>query len=193
MDPEALKSLQAGDEAAFARLVEHYKNKVLNTCYRFLFNREDAADASQEVFIEVFRSIGSFRREADLSTWIHRIAVNKSLDAIRRKNRKKRALEMKNFLGLEHAEAETKTMAGADPSHKLELDERLRIMQEAIGRLPEKQGIAFTLGKCDGFGNQEIAAVMGLSVAAVEALVHRAKANLQKDLTAYFGMKGRKK
>jgi RNA polymerase sigma-70 factor (ECF subfamily) len=193
MDAQLLKKLQAGDEAAFARLVEQYKNKVLNTCYRFLFNREDAGDISQEVFIEVFRSIGSFRQEADLATWIHRIAVNKSLDFIRKKNRKKRASEAKSIPGLDHAAARARTADDADPSRKMEHEERLRIMQEAIKRLPKKQGIAFTLSKCDGFGNQEIAAVMGLSLTAVDALVHRAKCNLQKRLTAYFEKEARKK
>jgi RNA polymerase sigma-70 factor (ECF subfamily) len=193
MDAELLKKLQAGDEAAFARLVEQYKNKVLNTCYRFLYNREDAGDASQEVFIEVFRSIGSFRQEAELSTWIHRIAVSKSLDLIRKKNRKKRAAEIKGFFGMENAAARAKMPEDSDPARKMEQEERLRIMQEAINRLPEKQGIAFTLSKCEGFGNQEIAAVMGLSLSAVDALIHRAKANLQKQLTAYFEREVRKK
>jgi RNA polymerase sigma-70 factor (ECF subfamily) len=185
MDAEILKKLQAGDEAAFAWLVEQNKNKVLNTCYRFLFNREDAGDISQEVFIEVFRSI--------LATWIHRIAVNKSLDFIRKKNRKKRISEIKNFFNLDHVAAETKTLGEFDPARKMEQEERLRIMQEAINRLPEKQGIAFTLSKCDGFGNHEIAAVMGLTLSATDALVHRAKANLQKQLTAYFEKEVRKK
>jgi RNA polymerase sigma-70 factor (ECF subfamily) len=191
MDAEILKKLQAGDEAAFAWLVEQNKNKVLNTCYRFLFNREDAGDISQEVFIEVFRSIGSFRQEADLATWIHRIAVNKSLDFIRKKNRKKRISEIKNFFNLDHVAAETKTLGEFDPARKMEQEERLRIMQEAINRLPEKQGIAFTLSKCDGFGNHEIAAVMGLTLSATDALVHRAK--VQKQLTAYFEKEVRKK
>jgi RNA polymerase sigma-70 factor (ECF subfamily) len=193
MDAEILNKLQAGDEAAFAWLVEQYKNKVLNTCFRFLYNREDAGDVSQEVFIEVFRSVGSFRQEADLATWIHRIAVNKSLDFIRKKNRKKRASEIKGILGLDHAAASARMPEDSNPARKMEQEERLRIMQEAIGRLPEKQGVAFTLSKCDGFGNQEIAAVMGLTLSAVDALVHRAKGNLQKQLTAYFEKEVRKK
>jgi RNA polymerase sigma-70 factor (ECF subfamily) len=193
MDAEILKKLQAGDEAAFAWLVEQNKNKILNTCYRFLFNREDAEDASQEVFIEVYRSIGSFREEAELSTWVYRIAVSKSLDFIRKKNRKKRISEIRGFFSLDSVAAETKTLSAADPARELEQAERLRIMQEAINRLPEKQGVAFTLSKCDGVGNREIAAVMGLTLSAVDALIHRARANLQKQLTAYFAKESGKK
>jgi len=193
MDAEILKKLQAGDGAAFAQLVEEHKNRVLNTCYRFLFNREDAGDLSQEVFIEVYRSIASFRREADLATWIQRIAINKSLDLIRRKKRKKRIAGVRSFFGMDDAVAAAKAPETTDPSKRLEGEERLRIIREAMARLPEKQRIAFTLSKCDGFGNREIAGVMELTLPAVDALIHRAKANLQKWLSAYFEKEVRRK
>jgi RNA polymerase sigma-70 factor (ECF subfamily) len=193
MDADIFKKLQAGDGAAFAWLVEQNKNKVLNTCYRFLFNREDAGDVSQEVFIEVYRSIASFRQEADLATWIQRIAINKSLDLLRRRSRKKRLAEVKSFFGMDDAVAKARAPETADPSRQLEGEERLRLIGEAMARLPEKQRIAFTLSKCDGFGNREIAAVMGLTLPAVDALIHRAKANLQKWLGAYFAKEERRK
>jgi RNA polymerase sigma-70 factor, ECF subfamily len=186
MDAEILKKLQAGDAATFSWFVEQYKNKVLNACYRFLLNRDDAQDISQEVFIEVYRSIGSFRREADLSTWIYRIAISKCLDFIRRKNRKKRISEIGNPFNRGNGSGEARTFDAMDPARKLEQEEQLRIMQEAIGRLPEKQSVAFTLSKCDDFGSLEIAEVMGLTHSAVDALIHRAKANLKKQLTSYF-------
>ena len=191
MDAEVLRKLQAGDAEAFARLVDQHKDKVLNTCYRFLYNREDAEDVSQEVFIEVFRSIASFRQESELSTWIYRIAVTKSLDSLRRRSRKKRFAGIGNFFDRERDAPEARTPDAADPSRGLEQAERLRILQEAIRRLPEKQGTAFTLSKCEDFANQEIADVMGISLAAVEALVHRAKGNLRRQLTAYFAKESR--
>ena len=83
-----IKEIQAGNKAAFSELVSAYRNKVLNTCNRFLIDKQDAEDASQEVFIEVFRSIHSFRSESKLSTWIYRIAVTKSLDALKKRKRK---------------------------------------------------------------------------------------------------------
>ena len=89
-EAELLQKLKAGDKAAFSELVRLYSNRVINTCYRFLLDKEDAEDVSQEVFIEVFQSIGSFRGDAKLSTWIYRIAVTRSLDEIKKRNRKKR-------------------------------------------------------------------------------------------------------
>jgi RNA polymerase sigma-70 factor (ECF subfamily) len=186
MDEEIIKKLQSGDADSFAWLVEEYKNKILNTCYRFLYNREDAEDVSQEVFIEVFHSIGTFRQEAELSTWIYRIVVTKSLNFVRKKNRKKRVSEIRNFLGRDNGYGEAKALEAHAPGHELEQEERLKIMQDMINSLPEKQSIAITLSKCEGFGNREIAKVMGITLPAVDALIHRAKANLRKQLTQYF-------
>ncbi|MEI8112406.1 MAG: sigma-70 family RNA polymerase sigma factor, partial [Bacteroidia bacterium] len=85
-----LLQLRAGNQAAYNELVLLYSNKVMNTCYRFLLNKVDAEDVSQEVFIEVFQSIQSFRGDSKLSTWIYQIAVSKSLDEIKKRKRKKR-------------------------------------------------------------------------------------------------------
>ena len=74
----------------FKSLVEIHQEKVRNTCFRFVKNSEDADDVAQEVFIQVYESLDKFRNEAEISTWIFRIAVNKSLDFLRRKKRKKR-------------------------------------------------------------------------------------------------------
>lgn len=82
--------LKQGNKEAFCELVKANRKMVFNICYRFLLNKEDAEDISQEVFIEVFHSIHQFRREAKLSTWLYRIAVTKSLDEIKRLKRKKR-------------------------------------------------------------------------------------------------------
>jgi RNA polymerase sigma-70 factor, ECF subfamily len=192
-DAAIIEKLQAGDAATFARLVEQHQNTVLNACFRFLYNREDAEDVTQEVFIEVVRSIASFRGEAQLSTWIYRIAVTKSLDAVRRKTRKKRIAEIRSLFGHEPNVEEARAAETSDPARKLEQEERLQIIQAAIRRLPEKQGVAFTLSKCEGFGIREIAEVMELTVPAVDALLQRAKAHLQKRLTDYFTGELRKK
>ena len=89
-EADLIKRIKAGDMAAFNELVRIYQARVINTCFRFLFTQEDAEDISQEVFIEVYQSISSFRADSQLSTWIYRIAVTKCLDEIKRRNRKKR-------------------------------------------------------------------------------------------------------
>lgn len=75
-----LKAIREGDEKAFKELVNKYKAKIVNTCYAFVHNREDAEDLAQEVFISFYQSIGKFRGECSVSTWLHRIAVNLCVD-----------------------------------------------------------------------------------------------------------------
>ena len=79
--------LKSNDRNAFTELIALYKNSVMTTCYRFLLDKEDAEDISQDVFVEVFQSIHSFRGDAALSTWIYRITVTKCLDEIKRRKR----------------------------------------------------------------------------------------------------------
>jgi RNA polymerase sigma-70 factor (ECF subfamily) len=185
-EKELVKRLKQKEPGAFKELVELHQDRVLNTCYRFLFNREDSEDAAQEVFITVHHSLSSFKETASLSTWLYRIAVNRSIDLIRKKKRKKRFAPVKSLLGLEEEGKEVPAPEDENPQENLEQLERMDILQGAIDALPDNQRIAFTLGKCDGMGNKEIANIMELSLASVESLMHRAKRNLRKKLYGYF-------
>lgn len=170
----------------FEAIVRSHQEKVRNICYRFARNREDADDLAQEVFVQVHGSLGRFRREADLSTWIYRIAVNTSLNFLRRSKRKKRLAALRSFVGLEGRELAVAAPPVEEPHYLLEEGERKRILAWAVDRLPEGQRTAITLDRYEGFDHREIAAIMGLSVPAVEALLHRAKEHLRKDLAGYF-------
>lgn len=174
------------EQDQFRSVVESHQDKVFSTCYGFLRNREDAEDATQEVFIEVFRSLKDFREEAKLSTWIYRIAVTKSLDMIRKKNRKKRFGQLKRVLGFENGENRLPDSKRPDPEQTLAEQERSRILHEAVGTLNDSQRIALTLSKLEGFSNAEVAGIMDISVSAVETLIHRAKKNLYDKLYHYF-------
>jgi RNA polymerase sigma-70 factor (ECF subfamily) len=175
-----INNLKAGDPSAFSSLVSAYRNRVINTCFKFLLNKEEAEDISQEVFIEVFQSIKSFRNDAQLSTWIYRIAVTKSLDAIKRKQRKKRISSIGRMLHLDDL-AEW-LGGGATADRQIEQKETMKEIKIALDALPDNQRIAFTLSKIDGFSNAEIAGIMKTSIMSVESLIYRAKKNLDKEL-----------
>ena len=185
-DRELTRRLKANEPGAFKRLVELYQDRVFATCYRFILDKQDIEDIAQEVFIEIYRSIGTFREKSKLSTWIYRIAVTKSLDFIRKTKRKKRFAPVKSLFGLQEEGREIPDPNPTDPRETLEQTEGLRILKKAIDSLPENQRIAFTLSKCEGFGNKEITEIMGCSLSSVESLVHRAKKNLRKKLYCYF-------
>lgn len=183
---ELIKDLKEGQADAFKRLVEGYKDKLINICYGFVHNKEDAEDITQDVFIEVYKSVAYFRGDAKLSTWLYRISVNKSLDFIRKKKRKKRFAKLQNFLGTEGV---TDTIPDRDKSNPytiIENQERVEILNEAIDTLTVNQKIVFTLGKSEGLKNKEIAEMMGTSLSSVESLMHRAKENLRKKLYNYY-------
>ena len=165
-----------------------HKDQVYNTCLGFLRNHHDAEDIAQEVFIKVYDSIGNFREEAALSTWIYRIAVTKSLEQIRYRKRQKRSGFFKaisSFFGNEGAE-EVDGSNFMHPGLELENKERAGILFGEIEKLTEKQRTAFTLQKVEGLSYQEVADVMKMSVPAVESLLYRARENLKKQLHDYY-------
>ncbi|MCP4152503.1 MAG: RNA polymerase sigma factor [bacterium] len=185
-EQELVERLRRRDPAALKFLLDNYKNKVANICYRFLFNREDAEEIAQEVFISVYKAIPSFRGDAKLSTWIYQIASTKSLDLIRSRKRKKRFGHVKSLLGIMDEGRQIADPQSSNPVENMENEEKGRIIREAIDTLPEKYRRAFTLSKCDGLGHKEVAGIMGISVPSAETLVHRAKKKLRELLFVSF-------
>ena len=183
LDRRSGHSIQEDD---FSTIVAEHQDMVLNTCYRFVLNREDAEDIAQEVFLEAYRSLESFRQESKLSTWIYRIAVTKSLDHLRKKKRKKRFSSLKRVIGVNNPVEEITLPSQETPAEVFSGSERAEILQNALDSLPDNQKTAFLLSKYDGYSNQEIAEVLHTTVSAVESLVHRAKKNLQKKLEKYY-------
>jgi RNA polymerase sigma factor (sigma-70 family) len=180
-----IAQLKSGDEQAFQQLIQEYQQKVLNTCYGFINSKEEAEDLTQDVFIEVFRSVRQFNGDSKLSTWLYRIAVTKSLEELRRRKRKKRAAYFKNLTGLDVAQ-EIVAAKDRNAQDLLEDEQRIHILQNAVDKLPENQRIAFTLHKYEQLSYKEVSDIMGVTLSAMESLMHRAKANLKKDLFDYY-------
>jgi len=180
MEADLLHRLKSGDKAAFEQLVTQYSNKVLNTCYRFLLDKQDAEDVSQEIFIEIFQSIKTFKGDAKLSTWIYRITVTKCLDELKKRNRKKRISSIGKLIHID--EVANWLKGGSMPDIKLHEDDKLREIAKALNTLPDNQRVAFTLSKIDGYNNTEIADIMNTTNNAVESLISRAKQKVSAEL-----------
>jgi len=176
-----IESLKNGDSRTFRELVDKYQLPVRNTCLGIIRNRHDAEDIAQDVFVEVFRSINSFRSDSKLSTWIYRIAVNKSINFVNKKKREKWLSPLEDLFAGRN-EREFHASPDVLPSSDLEKQQRERNLYKALDSLPENQRIAFTLNKYEELSYQEISEVMNLSLSSVESLIHRAKVNLQKKL-----------
>ena len=175
-----IQKLKSNDREAFNELVALYKNSVINTCYRFLLDKQDAEDVSQDVFIEVYQSIHSFRGEAKISTWIYRITVTKCLDEIKKRQRKKRFVSISKLL---HIDDVGHWLAGGKmPDQSIQENEKMKEIAMVLDGLPENQRVAFTLSKIDGFSNSEIAEIMDTTIIAVESLIYRAKKKVATQL-----------
>ena len=186
-DAELIQRLINGDEMAFRHLIETYQNLVFKTCFNLLRNKEDAEDLAQDVFIEIYESINQFRNESKLSTWLYRIAINKSLNQLRKNKIKSMISSIDHFF----VRDKNSKLEPVDPDsdnnpESIYYNERIHIMQKAIDSLPENQRIAFTLCKYEDLSYQEISSVMNLSLSSVESLIHRAKLSLQKKLINYY-------
>lgn len=185
-DTDIIRKLIEGDRISFEKLVKQFKNKVFNTSLSILQNVGDAEDITQEVFVEVFQSLKNFKGESKLSTWIYRIAVSKSLEFLRWKNRKKRFGFMQSLLYNNLTESILEIPNFFHPGIQLENKERAAILFAAINKLPKNQKTAFILHKIEGLSYAEVADVMQATVSSVESLLFRAKQSLQKLLGDYY-------
>lgn len=186
VETEVTDKIKNKDDTSFRQVVDLYQPYILRLCYRFVNNKETAEDLTQEVFIQIYKSIDEFKEEAKLSTWIYRIAAAKSLDYLKTAGRKKRLAAVKSLFSLKKDDLLENSGSIANPHRELENIDRSEILSSALDSLNSSQRAAFTLSKCEGLNNTEIAEILGVSVSAVESLVHRAKINLRKKLYSYY-------
>lgn len=158
-----------------------HKDRVYNLALNYLQNAEDAEEVTQDVFVAVFRSMEQFRHEAEISTWIYRITINKSLDHIKAKKRKKRwGVLATLFYGDENRTMETPDFN--HPGVQLEQKQALEKIFKYINELPENQRTALLLSKTEQKSQAEVAAIMNISPKAAESLIQRARKNLAEKL-----------
>ncbi len=183
----SISLLKQGNREAFRKLVEAYKNPVLNLCYGFVQDRQFAEDLAQEVFVEVYRSLPEFREDSNLFTWIYQIATRKSLDEVRKQKRlKRRAFNSATSAQKEEPSLELLRGGLNDPEEDLIRKQQAEAIRQALNQIPENQRIAFTLANYQELSYQEIAAVMEKTTSAVESLLHRAKTNLRTELEEFY-------
>ena len=176
-DQSLVNQYLEGDNNAFRLLAERYQQKVFIVCMGFTHDRDEANDVSQEVFIEVFRSLPKFRGQSSFSTWLYRIAVTKSMKFIQRDRFKKFKISL-DFL-TDHDGFE-QTATGYSTDDRINRQETKKMLKKALSSLPKKQRIAFVLNKYKELTNKEIAEIMTLPLASVDTLIHRARKNLKQ-------------
>lgn len=177
-DTELIQQILSGNSKAFETLVKTYQDFVVRTAFAYLKNSNDANDIAQEVFVTVYENLHKFRGEANIKTWICRITINKAINELR----KNKIRSLFQHAGSLFADKANRAEDPENPHLSLHAKQQNEYIETALAQLPENQKTAFILHKFDELPQQEIAQIMGLSVPAVESLVHRAKVNLQKKL-----------
>lgn len=184
-DSEIIRLILEGDRQIFRILVEKYQSMVFRTCIGFIHNKDDADDLTQEIFIKAYQSLKGFKGEAAFSTWIYRIAVNASLNKVRKKTGNHLLYRLDALFGTaREKEISLPVFDNENPESILIRHENDKWVQNALDSLPENQRTAIVLSKYDDLSQKEISEIMKTTEGAVEALMQRAKANLRKKLSS---------
>lgn len=180
-EAELIAQLQQGSEAAFRTLVERYQSRIYRTVLALLRSPEEAEDVAQEVFVEVYQTIGRFRGEAALTTWLYRLATSLALKHQRKARARKRFAYVTSLLGFDNRVL-YEPADNEHPQAKLEGRQQVELLRARIARLPDQQQVAFTLRHEQELSYEEIAAVLNTTVSAVESLLFRARKTLRHHL-----------
>jgi RNA polymerase sigma-70 factor, ECF subfamily len=172
--PEIVEACRAGDEQAWATLVQATYREVYSLCFRILGNVEDASEATQDAFVKAWKGLSGFRGDAQFTTWLYRIAVNAAISKQRSRSRRQRHEQgaEDEVLARIPAAGSTETAAGA------RID--VRALEAALTRLPEHYRDAVVLRDVYGMSIAEIAKQLKISETAAKVRVHRGRKRLKE-------------
>jgi RNA polymerase sigma-70 factor (ECF subfamily) len=189
LDRNILERHRRGDATAFEALVGAYSEPLFNLAFRLLGNREDALDLQQEVLLKAYRSLGRFRGDAALRTWLYRIAVNAAKNRARFWSRVKRgpavSLDAADAGGRPAADRISDPRPG--PEGEVYGHEIQARVQRGLDRLPLSQRLVVVLRDVEGMEYREIADALGISLGTVKSRLARGRETLRRDLTDLLG------
>ncbi|HTT70066.1 MAG TPA: RNA polymerase sigma factor [Anaeromyxobacteraceae bacterium] len=189
-DPDAalMVAFQGGDERAFRSLFEKYGRAMVSFCHHFVRDRSRAEELAQDVFLKLHCSADRYQPTARFRTFLYRIASNHCLNEVRRgEYGSRRALEAREGgEALSPTDPDSLPATTASPEETSVASALGRAVEHLLERLPEKQRLAFVMGRLEGLSYEEIAAVLGTTVPAVKSLVHRATVSAASALAPFM-------
>ncbi len=185
VEAEFIEKLKAGDAVAFDTLVMRYGGDIYALLYRLTEDSEEASDLTQETFLQTFKSIKNFRGEADLKTWLYRIAINESRNRFRWWKRRRRektdsldapVCKGETFLG------ELISSSSDNPEDAILRREREKVLTNALRNLPDIFREAVVLCDIEGLGYEEIAVALEINIGTVKSRIARGREELRRKL-----------
>jgi RNA polymerase sigma-70 factor (ECF subfamily) len=171
-DYDLAQAASRGDMAAFETLYERHHRRVYSLCLRMVANPTEAEDLAQEVFVQLFRKLGSFRGESAFTTWLHRLTVNHVLMHFRKKGVKLEKTTEEGEIG----EIQDLIQGAAERPRYVD-----RIaLDKAISELPPGYRTVFVLHDVEGFEHEEIGRILGVSVGTSKSQLHKARMRLRE-------------
>ncbi len=190
LDSTLVERVRSGDKSAFEALMQRYEDRVFRLAVGMLKNREDALDAVEDAFLNVYRKIDTFRGESAFSTWLYKIALNSVYMKLRSRTRHEQTESLDDLeavldpakIGILMPPRGWSERAD-DTLLRKELSLKLR---EAVDALPEEYRAIFNLREVEDLSNQEVADILGLGLAATKTRLHRARLFLRQRLSKYL-------
>jgi RNA polymerase sigma-70 factor (ECF subfamily) len=170
-DLELCQLAAEGSLEAFELVYQRYHRRTYSLCLRMTNSQTEAEDLTQEVFIQLFRKIGSFRGDSAFSTWLHRLTINQVLMHFRRRS-------VKNEKTSETGDMPEQTVSGTANPNKMPVIDRIAL-KNAIGELPNGYRNVFVLHDVEGFEHEEVARMLGISVGTSKSQLHKARLKLR--------------
>lgn len=185
-DQVLIDRLCSGDQSAFHDLVGRYKKKVYYLAYDITGDHHEAEDISQEVFMKVYRSLKTFRRDAKMSSWLHQITVNASIDSLRRKS----VRHARSGSELDNVETEENLLASGthnlDPVRTTESIQIQNRISQALQKISPRERIVFVMCHYNGLKLKETAEILNVTLGTVKSLLFRAIKKLRKEISPFL-------
>jgi RNA polymerase sigma-70 factor, ECF subfamily len=189
-DAAVVAQVLAGDRDAFRVLVERHSRSIFRVVYRMTGNQQDAEEIVQETLLRAYKSLGRFELRANFSTWLYRIAVNRTLDFLNARKTQmnsKETYRISDNPGSEEGNQVQLPAAGPGPERLLLSAEMQRKIAGAMGLLTPAERVAFTMRHMEGRSIEEISQALGLKISAAKNSVFRAVQKLRQQLEPYAG------
>ena len=184
-DKQLVERVQRGDKKAFDLLVLKYQGKVASLVSRYISDRHEVLDVTQEAFIKAYRALKNFRGESAFYTWLYRISINTAKNYLVAKGRRPPGVDV-DIQDAEHFEGESRLKDIQSPERQLYRSELEKALHDAIRELPEDLRVALTLREFDGFSYEAIAEVMSCPVGTIRSRIFRARDAVDKKIAPYL-------